>query len=247
MKMVRTAVAAVCIMSSCVEAGSTFSHLFGGNEDDVAYAVTKADDGYIVAGKSESFSNHRDSDAYVVKIDLQGEKLWSKVYGGRDDDVANDITTVGSDAVFVGTSESYGSERNAIYMSRLGTMGKPRWNTIYFYDENDEYFGTAVCHKGKMLFLPVMTDIWAFLMRSGISTFLRQIGTEICSGSVALPPKMKRVSMTWRVLVTVSLLPVLQTTLGMMTAICTWQNSMHKANTSGRSLLAVRIRSVPML
>lgn len=77
----------------------TFSKLFGGDEDDVAKAVVKTDDGFVIAGKSKSFTEHRDFDAYLIKIDRNGRKIWSRVYGGEDDEEANALTRLGNDYV----------------------------------------------------------------------------------------------------------------------------------------------------
>ena len=151
MRFVKTIVSVAILGISVLEAGN-FSRLYGGEEDDIAYSIAKTKEGYVVAGKSESFSKHRDFDAYVVMIDKNGKKLWSKIYGGKDDDTARDITIVGEDTVFIGTSESFGSERNAIYTVRTDAKGSPKWQTIYFRDEDDEYFGRAVCTKGQRLF-----------------------------------------------------------------------------------------------
>ncbi len=144
MAIVKMTTLCVLLWTTLVYAES-FSRLFGGDEDDIAYSIAKTTDGYVVAGKSESFSKHRDFDAYVVKIDKNGKKIWSKIYGGDDDDSARDIANFDGGTVFVGTSESFGSERNAIYMVRADGDGTPKWQTIYFRDEDDEYFGRAVC------------------------------------------------------------------------------------------------------
>ena len=87
----------------------TFDKTFGGKEDDVARSVVKTDDGYLIAGKTKSFTNDRDFDAYLIKIDKNGEKLWSKVYGGDDDEDANDIIRFGNDYAFIGSTQTYGN------------------------------------------------------------------------------------------------------------------------------------------
>jgi len=79
------------------EGSIVFETVFGGEEDDVAKSVVKTDDGYLIAGKTKSFTDHRDFSAYVIKIDKNGKKLWSKVYGGKDDEEANAITSFGKD------------------------------------------------------------------------------------------------------------------------------------------------------
>jgi len=74
---------------TAAQAPITFNKTFGGEEDDVAKAVIKTDDGYLIAGKTKSFTSNRDYDAYLIKLDKSGEKIWSKIYGGKYDDEAN--------------------------------------------------------------------------------------------------------------------------------------------------------------
>ena len=67
---------------------------YGGNNDDVAYAVQQtSDEGYIVAGYTSSdtgdiTSTHGDFDYWVVKLTPSGNILWQKTYGGSSMDVA---------------------------------------------------------------------------------------------------------------------------------------------------------------
>ena len=136
----------VCtVMMVCAAHNSgTFSKLYGGDEDDVAKAIVKTDNGFLIAGKSKSFTDHRDFDAYLIRINAKGEKIWSKVYGGEDDEEANDIVQTGEAFVFVGSTETYGNERMSYYMVKVDGNGDPEWQTTYFRDDDDEYYGTGV-------------------------------------------------------------------------------------------------------
>ncbi|WP_294956103.1 hypothetical protein [Sulfurovum sp.] len=129
----------------------TFSKLFGGDEDDVAKAVVRTDHGFLIAGKTKSFTKHRDFDAYLIKIDRNGKKIWSRIYGGKDDDEANALARFGQDFVFVGSTESYGNERMSFYMVKVDSAGKPDWQNSFYRGENDEYYGTGVVADGDTL------------------------------------------------------------------------------------------------
>jgi len=131
------------------QSSATFSTTFGGKEDDVAKSVVKTNDGYLIAGKSKSFSSHRDFDAYLIKIDNNGEKVWSKIYGGEDDESANDIVKFGNGYIFVGSTETYGNERLSYYMTKIDEGGSVDWQKVYYRDEDDEYFGNAIATDGK--------------------------------------------------------------------------------------------------
>ena len=129
----------------------TFDRTFGGDEDDVARSVIKTDDGYLIAGKTKSFTSHRDYDAYLIRIDKNGKKIWSKVYGGRDDDEANAVTAYGKDFAFVGSTESYGNDNLSYYFVKIDANGEAYWQKSYFRGERDYYFGNDIVADGKGL------------------------------------------------------------------------------------------------
>ncbi len=129
----------------------TFDKTFGGDEDDSAKAVVKTDDGYLIAGKTKSFTSHSDYDAYLIKIDKHGKKVWSKSYGGRDDDSANALTAYGKDFVFVGSTESYGNDNLSYFFTKVNAAGAVDWQKTYYRGDRDYYFGTGVVADGRDL------------------------------------------------------------------------------------------------
>jgi hypothetical protein len=72
-------------------------YAYGGSGDDVANSVVQTGDGgYLVAGSSNSNDGDIDSsrlnnDFWLIKLNAEGKKLWSKNYGGGFQDVANKI------------------------------------------------------------------------------------------------------------------------------------------------------------
>ena len=54
---------------------------FGGESAEIARSVFQTSDGgYVVAGRSSSFSE-TGSDFYMIKLDKNGTEIWEKVYG----------------------------------------------------------------------------------------------------------------------------------------------------------------------
>ncbi len=87
-----------------------FQKTFGKWGDDGANAIIKTDDGgFLIAGYTDS-KGAGGKDAWLIKIDRFGNKLWDKTFGGWQDDWANDvIQTADGDFLFVGYTESKGS------------------------------------------------------------------------------------------------------------------------------------------
>lgn len=64
---------------------------YGGLEKERGFTVMEDDDGiYLVAGSTESNTNGG-SDAYLIKLDNNGEVIWEKSYGGDQDEQINGI------------------------------------------------------------------------------------------------------------------------------------------------------------
>jgi len=77
---------------------------FGGDQNDYAYAVSSTSDGgFILTGRTESFSGN--SDVFVVKTDSQGNEEWFKTYGGTKFDIGSDILVDPEGYVILGTFE----------------------------------------------------------------------------------------------------------------------------------------------
>jgi hypothetical protein len=54
---------------------------FGGNRDDVGFQVIERDDGYALAGRTESDSSG--NKAILIKTDKGGKKQWERIYQGN--------------------------------------------------------------------------------------------------------------------------------------------------------------------
>jgi hypothetical protein len=87
---------------------------YGSSGNEMGNAVVKAIDGsgYILAGittgnDGQVTNNHGGTDAWIIKIDLTGNILWQKTFGGSGSDWAYDIVaTEDGGYVFSGTTSS---------------------------------------------------------------------------------------------------------------------------------------------
>jgi hypothetical protein len=119
--------------------------LMGGNGNDHLQCIRPtADNGYIVAGYTESdnITNagpyNGNTDIYVAKLDQKGKVIWEKVLGGTGFDTASSIfQTSDGDYILAGYSESPSignSNPNHGYMDivlmRLDSYGNPLWTKL---------------------------------------------------------------------------------------------------------------------
>jgi len=129
----------------------TFDKTYGGKDHDIAKSVIKLKDGYLIAGESKSFHEDRDYNAYIIKIDKKGEKVWSKIYGGEDDEYINAITKFGDNFVFVGSTKSYNVRNRSFYFVNIDKDGKVNWEKTYYRYDRDYYYGNDIIADGQNL------------------------------------------------------------------------------------------------
>lgn len=132
---------------------------FGGTNLDIANSVTAAEDGgYIIAGYTLSANgdvvgSHGNEDAWILKIDEQGNKLWQKTWGGSRGDIAF-ATASASDGyiIAIGTASTDGdlpatNESANTWLVKIGTNGDIIWQKSigvdFFHDIPSKLIATT--------------------------------------------------------------------------------------------------------
>ncbi len=108
---------------------------YGGNKKDTGKMIQPTTDGgYVIAAISRSFGWVK-PDMWILKIDSGGDTLWTRHYGGSDNDHCYSVRQT-SDGGFtaIGHTESYGTNWEIIFLklNQIGKMG-----TYLSIDEND--------------------------------------------------------------------------------------------------------------
>ncbi len=129
-----------------------WSKVYGGNGWDAPFQIKKTlDNKYIIAGTTSSYGAGS-SDAFLLKIDNNGDSLWFKTYGGIEDDGANSIE-ICADSGFIicGSTCSYSNVFSAVYLIKTNSNGNTIWTRTY--EEKD--YNNAACiittHDGGFL------------------------------------------------------------------------------------------------
>ncbi len=116
---------------------------FGTKYHDEAYClVATADGGYAVCG-TVGTANPDNNEAYLLKVDSEGTKLWEKTYGGDQDDIGYWMA-VTSDGGFVmtGRTKSFGVRANDAFLVKTDSGGKQEW--LKTYGGASDEFGISV-------------------------------------------------------------------------------------------------------
>jgi hypothetical protein len=110
---------------------------YGGSATDYAYSVQQTSDGgYIVASYTYSFSSgNYGGDAWVLKLDSNGNVQWQKTYGGSDDDRAYSIQQTSDGGYIVaGSTCSYNGADSwdcDVWVLKLDSIGNVQWQKTY--------------------------------------------------------------------------------------------------------------------
>jgi hypothetical protein len=110
-------------------AQTTFEKSFGGSNNDSAACVRKTmDGGYIICGSTKSFGAGN-YDVYIVKINADGSKSWTKTFGGSGSDYGRSIQqTADSGYVITGSSNSFNFGDNNVYLIKTDVNGDLMWS-----------------------------------------------------------------------------------------------------------------------
>jgi hypothetical protein len=115
-----------------------WTRTYGGLYPDEGWSVQQtADGGYIIAGETESFGAG-DYDIYLIKTDSLGDTLWTKTYGGMDNDRSWSVQqTSDSGYIVVGMTASFGTDFEYVYVIKTNSLGDTVWTKTYgggFFD-----------------------------------------------------------------------------------------------------------------
>lgn len=102
---------------------------FGGNEPDYGNnIITTSDENLLLAGKTESFGAGSFGDIYLLKINYDGDTLWTKSYLDQDQEVPFSlIETIEGGYLVTGTNEDDSNYRG-LYLLKVNSNGEKQWD-----------------------------------------------------------------------------------------------------------------------
>ena len=133
------------VLAICTDASGNelWSNHYGGNSEDYGHACDNTNDGgFIIAGATSSFGAGMD-DAYLIRIDANGNEIWSAAYGTAQFDYASSVIQT-EDGGFVAAGSSNGDA----FIFKTDGDGNELWTKIYGGTANDEIFSIKQTNDG---------------------------------------------------------------------------------------------------
>jgi hypothetical protein len=121
----------------------------GGAKVDKLFSAAKTQDGFLLVGLTYSFSSNNESDAWVVKINLNGNVIWNKTYGWAMDDAGRAIAlTKDNNYVVAGYTDSVGNGDYDFLLLKIDASGNMVWNKTYGGTQSDEAYAIVAASDG---------------------------------------------------------------------------------------------------
>lgn len=117
---------------------------YGGSDWDKASSLAEiaSDSGFVLVGETYSYGNGA-KDIYIVRTNKNGDTLWTKTYGGTEDDWASGVIIDGDSIVVCGGTESYGAGMSDGIILKMDMNGNIGWVKVVG-QENEDYFTSLV-------------------------------------------------------------------------------------------------------
>ena len=134
-----------------------WSNTFGGSDWELGYSLKQTPDGgFIIAGETYSFGAG-EKDVYLIRTDSDGNELWSKTFGGAEDDFGSEVI-VNHDGGYtiVGETSSFGPGLEDMFLIRTNPVGDTIWTRALGDTTYDT--GGSVCQGTDSRFVAVGTS-----------------------------------------------------------------------------------------
>jgi hypothetical protein len=115
----------VYLVKTNASGDTLWTRTYGGTYEDEALSVQQTSDrGYILAGKTNSFEVGGNYDVYLVRTNASGDTLWTRTYGGSDDERGNFVQqTSDGGYIIAGYTNSFGAGSYDVYLIKTDAYG----------------------------------------------------------------------------------------------------------------------------
>jgi hypothetical protein len=102
---------------------TAWTQTYGSSNAEAGLAVQEVQDGYIIAGRTNSFGAG-ELDVYLIKTNPSGDTLWTRTYGGATYDWGFSVQqTLDGGYILTGYTQSFGAGSDDVYLIKTDQNG----------------------------------------------------------------------------------------------------------------------------
>lgn len=159
---------------------SLWTKTFGGTGTERSHSVRQtADGGYILAGDTRSYGAG-DYDVWLIKTDDDGNTVWSKTFGGAEEDCGCSVQQINDGGYIVaGYTESFGAGNFDVWLIRTDDDGDTVWSKTVGGENLDRGRSVDLTTDGGFIIAGTTYDYFAgeyniYLIKLGNETSVSQ-------------------------------------------------------------------------
>jgi len=162
-----------------------WTKVFEGGGNEYGHHVDQTfDGGFIVIGSKWTITPPIQSDIWLLKMDPNGDTLWTKTFGRTGDDRGGDVRqTSDSGYVLVGQTDSYGAGSYDLWLIKTDQAGDTLWTKLFGGSNSDTPGGIQQTMDGGYIIAGVTFsfgiggDLWLIKTNSsGVATHTKTYG-----------------------------------------------------------------------
>jgi hypothetical protein len=114
------------------QSDTLWTKTYGGADNDYGWSAKQTSDGsFIITGHTYSFGAGG-YDVYLIKTNSSGDTLWTKTYGGANNDYGYSVQqTSDGGYIIAGHTGSFGAGGDNVYLIKADSSGDTLWTKTY--------------------------------------------------------------------------------------------------------------------
>ena len=125
-----------------------WNRTFGGSKDDGGRAVQRTkDDGYVIAGFTESYGTGG-KDVWLIKTDAAGKEQWNITFGGSRDDCGESVQQVKDGGYIIASGANAPLANKSLtgdaWLIRTDSNGTMQWGKIFNFGDSDYNYNIGI-------------------------------------------------------------------------------------------------------
>lgn len=125
----------------------------GFNNDIPSDGIELADGSFVIIGYTGSFTSSPSRDVYLLKLDKDGNEVWTKSIGGNQTDEGTSIKeTPDGGFILTALTESFGAGNQDAWLIKTDGVGDTLWTKTFGGTEQDDVWDVELAPDGGYVF-----------------------------------------------------------------------------------------------